>query len=172
VADALGHYALLEDEDAVVNAIADDFHAVAESVVGPLEPLRAAYVGEPESYAGKYPAWVFFRVTTSGNSGLDIAQEKMLAEEYICQILVLDLAYPPDTSPEMSGRGHADASTRKGFSAWMSALAAAHEVHGRCSQIVRASTSSGSHSEFGRVMFVNENTNTLWAHSADIRVVL
>lgn len=166
-------YWLLEDENAVIEAIQSDFHRVAASITGAApKPLRAAHIGEPASYGDKFPAWVFYRVTSTGTSRIAEAQEKMLAAEYICQILVLERATLPSTAQENSGRGYAEAVTRKGFSAWVAALAQAYEIHGRSAGIARSSTSSGSHSEFGRAMFMDESRNILWAQSAEIRVVL
>lgn len=170
----VGAYWLLDDENDVIEAIQNDFLALAQPLVGEGEgfPLRAAYIGEPTSYGDLFPAWIFYRVTTAGNSRLAEAEEKMLAAEYICQILVLDRATTPPDSEANSGRGFAEETTRKGFSAWITALANAHDVHARSTGINRRSTASGSHSEFGRPMFVDEARNVLWAHSADIRVLL
>lgn len=166
-------YWLLDDENAVVEAIQADFLDLAQRVTGDApRPLRSSHNGEPSAYGGLFPAWVFYRVTSEGNSSIAEAQEKMLAREYVCSILVLDRATLPGESEANSGRGYADASTRRGFSAWIKELAAETRIHGRCSSIARSSTASGSHSEGGYAMFTDEARNILWAHSCDIRVIL
>lgn len=166
-------YARLDDETAVVEAIQADFKQIADSLVDPGNPdaaLWSAHLGEPSAYGGLFPAWVFYRVTTEGNAQLSDAKERMLAGSYVCQILVLDRAQMPAGGID-SGRGFAERRTREGFQAWLKILAESYEIHGRATGgIARGAVTSGSHSEFGRAMFWDEQDNILWATSAEIQV--
>lgn len=163
-------YVHLEGRDEAYQAVTDDFEAAALeiSVSSPVIADGAVYVGEPEAYAGNWVAWVFFRILSTGQA--PHAGSKLMPEEMSIQILTL--AHPSDKPKDdpRSGRGYAERQTTKAYALFEKPLW--DIVKPRCQRLFVAATSAGSFDEFGRAMFEDERQRTLWAHSADIRVVL
>lgn len=166
-------YMLLPDNYAVFEAIQTDYKAIMDQTVAdPDSPVAAAYLGEPQAYAGVYPALMLYKVTARGQSTLSDAAENMLAQEYLVTFLSV---YPASASPPgdtRTGRAYADDITMQSMAAFQRRLAADIDFPSRCTNHEMRALFGATFNEQGQAMFWDSAENDLWAQALQMAVVL
>jgi hypothetical protein len=163
-------YFHLAGYEAAVAAWEADQMAVAQTLAAdPAYVLRGVHKGEPQTYGGKFPAFVLYRTTTRGKNR---AAGRMMPGSVTSTVMVVDLATTRGGGSTNSGRGSSEAETGPLVYAFLDRLWERVHLGGRVQDLEVSITDADSYDAQTRTVFTVQAGNVKWVSYAEIVATL